>query len=655
MRGDLGGGSGAAIRQLWDGGTTAGLGDTELLDRFARRGDQAAFSALVSRHGGLVAGVCRRVLGDEHAAEDASQAVFLVLAKRAGSVSRPDRLSAWLYGVALRTSRRAKTLTARRRSREAAAAANLRLFDDPPADDLRPVIDQELARLPEKYRAPVLLCDLGGRSIDEAAGVLGWPRGTVGTRLTRARGVLKTRLARRGVGLGAGLALSQFAGPTVSAAWVARTAQAATRYAAPGPAVAASTTTAVLLATYVTRSLTMTHWKLAAALAGTALLGGGLWTLRAGAERQPAALAFAVDPPPTPVDPNRPKGTWVVTSAMLDGRNSVKTNVWRRSVWAFGADNVRVKPLRGPDGTFASKFDPKALPRRVRLEPDAKPGQPTLTPGRPAIEAIYRLDGEDSLTIAWLEGPTATAPADFEVKPEPPDYLAVLKLIPEAKVAKVDPAVAAAEEQEMTRADANFRLRSVALAIHNFVSVNDHLPAPAIRSAEGKPLLSWRVDVLQFLGDPSAAALYKEFHLDEPWDGPHNKTLLTKIPAAYTPRDPSDVVGGTEIKVFVGPGALFEDEGNVTFGSVTDGLTPTLMAVQAGPHVPWTKPEDIAFSPDKPLPKLVGPLKGGVLALMGDGSIQFISDEAKPWTIVSGVVRNDGKGVTREDLAPKAK
>jgi len=512
MRGEVGpGGTGAAIRQLWDGGTAAGLGDAELLDRFARRGDQAAFSALVTRHGALVLGVCRRVLGDEHAAEDASQAVFLVLARKAGSVSRPDRLAAWLHGVAVRTSRRAKTMTARRRSREALAASSPRQTEDSPADDLRRVIDQELARLPEKYRAPVLLCDLGGRSIDEAAGVLGWPRGTVGTRLRKARGVLKSRLTRRGVGLGAGLALAHFSGPPVSAAWVARTTQSATHYAAPGSAAAVTATPTALLADRVIRGMLMTQFKLVAALAGTVLIGGGgLLTLRAGYQ--------------------------------------------------------------------------------------GKAGDPPAAAGRPATTA--------------------------------------------------------AEEQEVARADDTLRLKKVGLALHMYTSANAHLPPAAVRSAEGKPLLSWRVTVLPFLNDPAATALYEKFHLDEPWDGPHNKVLLSSMPADYTPRGPSGVVGGTDIKVFVGPGATFEDGKVVTPKSITDGTSATLMAVQAGPPVPWTKPEDISFSPDKPLPKLAGPLKGGVLALMVDGSVHFVSDAVKPWTVLAGVVRNDGGGVKPADLDP---
>ena len=226
-RGADGGAVVSAIQDLWDAGSLGGLCDAELLIRFASRREEAAFAMLVRRHGPLVLGVCRRVLGDVHAAEDASQATFLVLARKAGSIAAPERLASWLHGVALRTSRKAKAGVVRRRERELIPGAKSTgaWTHDPAPDDVRPVIDEELARLPEKYRAPVLLCDLEGQSIDEAASLLAWPRGTVGTRLAKARAILKSRLVRRGLGLGTGLVVLHSSDP-VSAAWIHQTTRA---------------------------------------------------------------------------------------------------------------------------------------------------------------------------------------------------------------------------------------------------------------------------------------------------------------------------------------------------------------------------------------------------------------------------------------------
>src|SRR5262249_3651131 len=156
--------------------------------RFARLRDEDAFAELVRRHGPLVLGLCRRVLGDWHDAEDAFQATFLVLAKNAASLRWPEALGPWLYGVALRTARKGRARAARRRSCERQAAAPEAVSAaDPTGRDLRPLLDEAVGGLPEKYRVPVVLCYLKGRTVAEAARQIGCPRGTVATRLAWAR------------------------------------------------------------------------------------------------------------------------------------------------------------------------------------------------------------------------------------------------------------------------------------------------------------------------------------------------------------------------------------------------------------------------------------------------------------------------------------
>lgn len=177
--------------------------DSELLERFGRRGDEAAFAALVARHGPMVLGVCRRVLRDAHDAEDAFQATFLLLVRKAGSLRQPDQLSPWLYGVAYRTAIKARACAARRRECERPVAVEP-VAAAPAAGDmiwreLRPVLDEAVHRLPAKYRAPVVLCYLEGRTNVQAARQLGVPVGTVATRLARAREMLRRHLTRRGV------------------------------------------------------------------------------------------------------------------------------------------------------------------------------------------------------------------------------------------------------------------------------------------------------------------------------------------------------------------------------------------------------------------------------------------------------------------------
>src|SRR6266496_771723 len=174
----------------------AGLTDGQLLDSIVAGRDEGAFELIVRRHGPMVMGVCRRILGSVHDAEDAFQAVFLVLARKAASISRKELLANWLYGVAQRTSLAAKGKMARRRSHEIQVNDMPQSVAKAPAscDDWLPLLDAELSKLPEKYRIPILFCDLEGRTRQEAARRLKIPEGTLSSRLATARKLLAHRL-----------------------------------------------------------------------------------------------------------------------------------------------------------------------------------------------------------------------------------------------------------------------------------------------------------------------------------------------------------------------------------------------------------------------------------------------------------------------------
>jgi RNA polymerase sigma factor (sigma-70 family) len=191
----------AVLRQ--DGAASA---DGQLLAAFINRKDEAAFEALVRRHGPMVFGVCRRIARDHHDAEDAFQAAFLVLARKAASVRPREMVASWLHGVALRLARKANATAAKRRrwEKQVTELPEPAVTPQDPWSDLRPLIDQELSGLPEKYRLPVLLCDLEGKAIKEAARQLGWPQGSLAGRLSRGRKLLARRLTNRGVALGSG-------------------------------------------------------------------------------------------------------------------------------------------------------------------------------------------------------------------------------------------------------------------------------------------------------------------------------------------------------------------------------------------------------------------------------------------------------------------
>jgi RNA polymerase sigma factor (sigma-70 family) len=180
--------------------------DAELLERFLRSGDHESFASLVKRHGPLVRSVCARFLADRRDIEDVFQATFIVLASRAGTIRKTDSIASWLYGVAMRLARKVQVRGSRRKQHEQRAAARRRNEAPPPDAGWREVCSilyEELNRLPDRQRAPLLLCYWEGMSQDEAAHELGLPRGTLKRRLETGRNKLRERLAARGLGLSA--------------------------------------------------------------------------------------------------------------------------------------------------------------------------------------------------------------------------------------------------------------------------------------------------------------------------------------------------------------------------------------------------------------------------------------------------------------------
>jgi RNA polymerase sigma factor (sigma-70 family) len=296
----------ALLRRLTGPPAAAPMPDADLLARFVRHRDEAAFAALVARHGTMVLGVCTHVLGDRHAAEDCTQAAFLVLARRAAGLRRPQALAAWLHGVALRVAWKARA-EARRRPAEVRADPPERPDPHPdPLDvlsarELLALVDQEITHLPEAYRLAVLLCGWEGRTVEEAARLLGWTPGSVRGRLVRGRARLHARLVRRGLSLSAVptlVELSRGAGSAgIPAALAGATARAALAFAAGRGAGVSDRVLA--LARGGLRGLAVARVRLAAVLllaAGVVFAGARMLAHQLPASRQPDAGEEA-DPP----------------------------------------------------------------------------------------------------------------------------------------------------------------------------------------------------------------------------------------------------------------------------------------------------------------------------------------------------------------------
>jgi RNA polymerase sigma factor (sigma-70 family) len=263
--------------------------DGQLLERFVTHRDEVAFAALVRRHGPMVWAVCRRALACHHDAEDAFQATFLILVRKAGSVTPREMVGNWLHGVAYQTARKARAMVAKKRGRErpVAEVPEVAVGEERGIwQDLQPLLDQELTYLSNKHRAVVVLCDLEGMSRKEAAGQLGVPEGTVAGWLARARTKLAARLTRRGVHLSSGMMAALLspnaASASVPGAVLSSTIETATLFAAGNATAAGMIPSGVVALTEgVLRSMLLNKLKvpLAALLVCLACLGGGAWRL----------------------------------------------------------------------------------------------------------------------------------------------------------------------------------------------------------------------------------------------------------------------------------------------------------------------------------------------------------------------------------------
>ncbi len=261
------------IRQLAGNASAQDESDGHLLEAFLTRRDEAAFATLLQRHGPMVLGIARRLLDNHADAEDVFQATFLVLVRSAGTIHRYESIGSWLHGVASRLARRAKANGARRRGHE--RQAPVRVAEDAESAvywrDLRAVLDEELSRLPEMYRAPLVLCYLEGRTHSQAARELGWTDGTLGGRLARARELMRRRLARRGLAVSAGLGAAALACDelvaAVPASLAASTVHLAALLAAPEAALATGLSSSVArLVEGMVQSMFLNKLKMLAAM-----------------------------------------------------------------------------------------------------------------------------------------------------------------------------------------------------------------------------------------------------------------------------------------------------------------------------------------------------------------------------------------------------
>lgn len=324
-------------------------------------------------------------------------------------------------------------------------------------------------------------------------------------------------------------------------------------------------------------------------------------------------------------------GTWSFVSATLDGA-PVPLPYTRMEKITLKGDAISVRSRdRIQRGTFT--LDPAANPKTIEMKLGEFVSQ--------IQEAIYRLDG-DELTLGYPNGP-GPRPTTFGGKDV--FVFALKRDRTAAETARPPSADDIAEEARLRSGD---NLAQLAAAMLNYHEEHGCYPPAAITAGDGTPLLSWRVRLLPYLG---LAGLYKQVQLDEPWNSPHNKPLLAKMPKIFLPEGVKTAEPNTTFyQVFVGEGTIFELGQKVSVQDIIDGTVCTILIAEAAKPVPWTQPADLPYAPGQPLPALGGISTKGTTVALADSSPRFLSSRVDPRIIGILVTRNGGEILDDEEL-----
>jgi RNA polymerase sigma factor (sigma-70 family) len=594
------------VRRLCGRPGAGGLGDRELLRRFVLGRDHAAFELLVWRHAALVVDVCRRLLRDGGAVEDAFQAVFVVLFRKAGSIRRADSVAGWLYQVAYRVAARAR----RRAGKEVVrAGAGFAVEKVPaPAEEsgvdahLRELLHEEVSRLPAKYRAPVVCCYFEGKTLEESAQELGWSKGTVAGRLARARDLLRRRLARRGVALTAGALAGLSAGAASGATPLVEGALGALRALAAGGCVSQGV---MSLAEGVMKAMFWNKVKLAAAVVltlGVSGLGTALWATRPGVaresgDREPPGERRAAEGEKAPEGRPAAKPADPVEEAL----NRARSRVNLKKV-ALALQNYNDTYGRLPPPAIADRKSKALLSWRVALLP--------------------YLDQQELYKEFKLD--------------EPWDSEHNKKLL--AKM----PAVYAPVGVKTRVPHATFYQLVVGEGAVFERMVYPGGPGGTSPGTGGGSMMA-----------PGGRGRMGSSGMTPPGgSGPMMSGTGYGRGSSGGRRGSGGSGGGATMPP--GTGSMGSGPGPGTGGptipaSIPDGTSNTILVVEAGTPVPWTKPQDVAYAPDRPI-RLGGLFPKVFHAAFADGRVRTLPKDLPAKTLRAAITPAGGEPIDWADV-----
>jgi RNA polymerase sigma factor (sigma-70 family) len=650
------------LRRVLGEASHGGVSDADLLRRFVNERDEAAFELLLWRHAAMVLHVCRQVLSDSHAADDAFQATFLVFVRKARSISRGEALASWLYRVAYRIALKARTQV-KTRTVTPEELDGLEAAEVPDADEreLRRIVCEEVNRLPVHYRAAVVACFFEGKTHEEAAKQLGWPRGTVAGRLARARELLRNRLVRRGVTLTMGAIIASLTVRTATAALtglvdsVIHTA----RLLAAGQAAAAVVSPHVAaLAEGVLQTMYWTKAKIVVIVLFLGSLGGaGVTLLATGEEKQPPIQRKATMPSPQPVkepitelaqaDP--PQGSdrddedepaedpQVEENAPQDAAKRAHDMARSR----LNLNHLALAMQNYADGhqgrlPLAASVDKKGkalLSWRVELLPYL--GQQEL------YNQFKRDEPWDSPHNRKLLSrmPAVFAPPGIKTqRPYSTFYQVFVSADPSAGSARpMGPA-------GMGGAGAGGPMQGMPGGMGPMMGGMRGGPGvpPGGSGQMTKPASSGAMR--QGGGMPGQGRPPGGAGMAPPGGGP----------GGGGPGGPGMMPpGGVTLHSDPVP-AFVKGEASIFPASFVDGTSNTILIIEAGNPVPWTKPEDLHYADDEPLPELGGLFPTVIHAAFADGSVHTLTKNYNKKQLRLAITANDGMPIDLSKIEARA-